>query len=71
MTFTISIRELVAALMILPPSMQTSATYIYAQFEQGDLSLGMAMAVITVSGDILKIPDLPEALFRRGKSFKP
>lgn len=48
MTFIISIRELVAALMILPPSMQTASTYIYSQFEQGNLSLGMAMAVISV-----------------------
>jgi iron(III) transport system permease protein len=48
MTFIISFRELVAALLILPPSMQTSSTYIYSQFEQGNLSLGMAMAVICV-----------------------
>ncbi|WP_442600631.1 ABC transporter permease [Paenibacillus sp. KN14-4R] len=48
MTFTISIRELVASLMILPPSMETSATYIFAQFEQGKVSMGMAMAVISV-----------------------
>ncbi|TBL69675.1 ABC transporter permease [Paenibacillus thalictri] len=48
MTFTISIRELVASLLILPPSMETSATYIFAQFEQGKVSLGMAMAVVSV-----------------------
>lgn len=48
MTFTIASRELVGLLLILPPSMQTSATYIYAQFEQGQVSLGMAMAVISV-----------------------
>lgn len=48
MTFTISIRELVASLMILPPSMEVSATYIFAQFEQGSVSLGMAMAVVSV-----------------------
>lgn len=48
MSFTISIRELVASLMILPPSMQVSATYIFAQFEQGEVSLGMAMAVVSV-----------------------
>lgn len=48
MTFTISLRELVASLMVLPPSMQTSATYIFAQFEQGQISLGMAMAVVSV-----------------------
>ena len=55
MTFTIAIRELVGALMILPPSMQTSATYIYAQFEQGNLSLGMAMAVISVGLTIVML----------------
>lgn len=48
MTFTISSRELVGSLLVLPPSVQTSATYIFAQFEQGQVSLGMAMAVVTV-----------------------
>ncbi|KQO10918.1 ABC transporter permease [Paenibacillus sp. Leaf72] len=48
MTFTISNRELVASLLVLPPSMKTSATYIFAQFEQGEVSMGMAMAVISV-----------------------
>lgn len=48
MTFTISIRELVASLMVLPPSMHVTATYIFSQFEQGDVSLGMAMAVLSV-----------------------
>ncbi|CAM4397921.1 iron ABC transporter permease [Paenibacillus tarimensis] len=49
MTFTISARELVASLMLLPPSMHVSATYIFSQFEQGEVSMGMAMAVLTVS----------------------
>ncbi len=48
MTFTISARELVASLMLLPPSMHVSATYIFSQFEQGEVSMGMAMAVLTV-----------------------
>ncbi|TKH45401.1 ABC transporter permease [Paenibacillus terrae] len=48
MTFTIASRELVGSLLILPPSIQTSATYIFAQFEQGQVSLGMAMAVMSV-----------------------
>lgn len=48
MTFTIAFRELVAALMILPPSMETSSTYIFGQFEQGEASMGMAMAVVSV-----------------------
>ena len=28
--------------------METSATYIFSQFEQGNVSLGMAMAVVMV-----------------------
>ncbi|MDK2865812.1 MAG: iron(III) transport system permease protein [Clostridiales bacterium] len=48
MTFTISVRELVASLMILPPNMKTTATYIFSEFEQGDISNGMAMAVVSV-----------------------
>lgn len=48
MTFIISMRELVGSLLVLPPSVQTVATFIYAQFEQGNVSLGMAMAVVTV-----------------------
>ena len=39
MTFTISIRELVASLLVLPPSVETSATFIFAQFEQGEVSI--------------------------------
>ncbi|GAB2557777.1 ABC transporter permease [Gracilibacillus alcaliphilus] len=55
MTFIISMRELVGSLLILPPSVETSATFIYSQFEQGDVAKGMAMAVITVLLTILCI----------------
>nr|WP_230199362.1 iron ABC transporter permease [Bacillus ndiopicus] len=48
MTFIISMRELVAGLLILPPSVETGATFIYSQFEQGNVSVGMAVAVMTV-----------------------
>ena len=48
MTFTIAFRELVGALMIMPPSMKVISTYIYSQFEQGDAGQGMAMALISV-----------------------
>lgn len=48
MTFIISTRELIASLMIRPPGMVTTATYIYGQFEQGNASQGMAMALLTV-----------------------
>jgi iron(III) transport system permease protein len=55
MTFIISMRELVGSLLILPPSVSTSATFIYSQFEQGDAGAGMSMAVITVFVTILFI----------------
>lgn len=55
MTFIISMRELVGSLLILPPSVSTSATFIFSQFEQGDVSKGMAMAVVTVLLTILCI----------------
>ncbi|GEL08123.1 ABC transporter permease [Salisediminibacterium halotolerans] len=48
MTFTISMRELVGSLILRPPNMDTSATFIYSQFEQGSQSLGMAMALVSV-----------------------
>lgn len=48
LTFVFSMRELVASLLILPPGMQNAAAYIYAQFDQGSVSDGMALAVISV-----------------------
>lgn len=48
MTFTIAFRELVGAIMVMPPSMKVISTYIYSQFEQGDAGQGMAMALISV-----------------------
>lgn len=48
MTFIISVRELVGSLIIRPPGVETTATFIFSQFEQGTTSLGMAMAVSSV-----------------------
>ncbi len=48
MTFAISMRELVGSLILRPPNMHTSATFIYSQFEQGTQGLGMAMALVSV-----------------------
>ncbi|PYZ99027.1 ABC transporter permease [Alteribacter lacisalsi] len=48
MSFTISMRELVGSLILRPPNMHTSATFIYSQFEQGTAALGMAMALVSV-----------------------
>lgn len=48
MTFIISFRELVAASMMAPPNTLTISTFIVREFEQGSVSIGMAMAVIYV-----------------------
>ncbi len=48
MTFIISFRELVTASLIAPPNTLVISTFIVREFEQGSVSVGMAMAVICV-----------------------
>jgi iron(III) transport system permease protein len=48
MTFIISFRELVTASLIAPPNTLVVSTFITREFEQGSVSLGMAMAMICV-----------------------
>lgn len=48
MTFIISLRELVAPSLISPPNTLVISTYIMREFEQGSVSLGMAMAVLCI-----------------------
>lgn len=48
MTFIISFRELVASSIISPPNVLTVSTFITSEFEQGSVSVGMAMAAICV-----------------------
>jgi iron(III) transport system permease protein len=48
MTFIISFRELVSASLIAPPNVLVVSTFIIREFEQGIVSTGMAMAVISV-----------------------
>ncbi len=48
-TFIVTMRELVASILLLPPGVDTSATFIFNQFEQGDLAVAMAMASITIA----------------------
>lgn len=47
-TFIVCMRELVASLLLLPPGVETTATFIFNQFEQGDIAVAMAMATITI-----------------------
>ena len=48
MTFIIAFRELVAASLIAPPTTLVVSTSIVREFEQGSVSVGMAMAVLCV-----------------------
>ena len=48
MTFIIVFRELVASSLISPPNVLTVSTFIVKEFDQGSVSIGMAMAVICV-----------------------
>lgn len=48
MTFIIAFRELVTASLIAPPNVLVVSTYIIREFEQGSVSVGMAMAVLCV-----------------------
>lgn len=48
MIFIIAFRELVTASLIAPPNTLVVSTYINREFEQGSVSLGMAMPVLCV-----------------------
>ena len=49
MIFIIAFRELVTARLIAPHNVLVVSTYINREFEQGSVSLGMAMAVLCVA----------------------
>lgn len=48
MSFIIGLRELVGSSMMAPPGQYVISTFIMREFEQGSVSIGMAMATITV-----------------------
>jgi iron(III) transport system permease protein len=48
LVFALASRELVASVVVAPVGMQTIATFIWRQFEQGSVGLGMAMAFIAI-----------------------
>lgn len=55
--FAISTRELVSSIMLAPPGVETVATYVFHQFDQGSLNAGMAMSLVAiiVSGTIIVV----------------
>ena len=65
MTFIIAFRELVTASLIAPPNTLVVSTYILREFEQGSVSVGMAMAVLCVLFTTTALLLLDRALDRR------
>ncbi|HTH95867.1 MAG TPA: iron ABC transporter permease [Stellaceae bacterium] len=48
LVFAVASRELVASIVVAPVGTETIATFIWRQFEQGSIGLGMAMAFIAI-----------------------
>ena len=48
LVFAIAMRELVASILLAPVGTQTISTFIWKQFEQGSLGLGMAMSAVAI-----------------------
>jgi len=65
LVFAVASRELVASLLVAPVGMSTISTFIWRQFEQGSVGLGMAMAFLTIIITTL-IPLAILGLMRKG-----
>lgn len=48
LVFAVASRELVASILVAPVGMQTIASFIWQQFEQGSVELGMAMSAVAI-----------------------
>ncbi len=48
LVFAVATRELVASVVVAPVGVSTISTYIWRQFEQGSIGLGMAMAFVAI-----------------------
>ena len=53
--FSISFRELVGSVLLRPPGMQTVATFVLREFDQGSPATGMAMGVIAISVSAISV----------------
>lgn len=55
--FAVSTRELVSSIMLAPPGVETVATFVFHQFDQGSVNTGMAMSLVTilVSGAVIAV----------------
>lgn len=56
-TFVACMRDLVASVILLPPGVETAGSFIFNQFEQGDIAAAMAMAtlIVLLGGTVLAI----------------
>jgi iron(III) transport system permease protein len=66
-TFILCIRDWVASVILLPPDMATTGSFIFNQFEQGDMAKAMAMATATLVLSTLVLVAL-QAAQRRASS---
>lgn len=64
LVFAVASRELVASLLVAPVGFETIAVYIWQQFDQGSVGLGMAMAFCAIVVTTL-VPLVLIALLRR------
>ncbi|MBA2665814.1 MAG: iron ABC transporter permease [Trueperaceae bacterium] len=53
LVFSIAFRELVGTVLLRPPAVHTSATYILQQFDQGSIASGTAMGVVAMTAALL------------------
>lgn len=65
LVFAVASRELVASLLVAPVGLHTVASFIWRQFEQGSVGVGMAMAFTAIVLTTL-IPLVVLGLMRRG-----
>ncbi|MCW2474344.1 iron ABC transporter permease [Candidatus Symbiopectobacterium sp. NZEC151] len=49
LVFAVAVRELVTSLLLAPAGVQTTAIFIWRQFEQGSVGQGMAMATVAMT----------------------
>ncbi|MCC5829520.1 MAG: iron ABC transporter permease [Phycisphaeraceae bacterium] len=67
-TFVVCMRDLVASVLLMPAGMQTTGSYIFSQFEQGEVAVAMAMASTTI---ILSVVILMLLRLRLGRAPTP
>ena len=67
LVFAVASRELVASILVAPVGMQTIASFIWQQFEQGSVQLGMAMSAVA----ILITAIIPLAVMLVARRFLP